>query len=426
MPSPKSIVSPSDVEISNVIISNTAGLSTDITDLVVEINIYEEMGQPILLGEMMLIDGTGLLSNFPLTGQELITADIQRGDIIQEIKMRTSKVVNVDRYNDLTMFYTLELVEEAYYYNILQLISQAYEGTIDEIINSIMEDYLHTELRYVEKSAGTYKCIIPNWNPYKAINWLMNRAVDANNVPIVLFNTWRNGTAFTSFDTLFKGESRETFKYHSQNKEGEQQNDNFDQIAATPTNFDIINNGIIINQIQKGAFGSTYMNVDMSRKFAVEFEYDIDDHYDSQPRLQENLVLNEKNTFDGKKINEYKDTIKSVSFHSGGNFGERHSNYDSQTNNILPFSNNYQRMLSSYKYELQIPGRYDIEVGSIVELEFTKTQLHDKKQPEEVIDKKRSGKHIVTKCRHMIKATGDYQLVIEVVSDGLGEDYNVK
>jgi hypothetical protein len=83
-------------------------------------------------------------------------------------------------------------------------------------------------------------------------------------------------------------------------------------------------------------------------------------------------------------------------------------------------------MLSSYKYELQIPGRYDIEVGSIVELEFTKTQLHDKKQPEEVIDKKRSGKHIVTKCRHMIKATGDYQLVIEVVSDGLGEDYNVK
>jgi len=45
---------------------------------------------------------------------------------------------------------------------------------------------------------------------------------------------------------------------------------------------------------------------------------------------------------------------------------------------------------------------------------------------EEVIDKKRSGKHIVTKCRHMIKATGDYQLVIEVVSDGLGEDYNVK
>lgn len=426
MASSKSIVSPNDVEISNVVISNTAGLSTDITDLVVEINIYEEMGQPILLAEMMLIDGTGLLSNFPLTGQELITANIQRGDVIQEINMRTSKVVNVDRYNDLTMFYTLELVEEAYFYNILQLVSQAYEGTIDEIINSIMEDYLHTELRYVEKSSGTYKCVIPNWNPYKAINWLMGRAIDESNVPIVLYNTWRNGTAFTSFNTLFKGDPKETFKYHSQNKDGEQQNDNFKQIAATPTNFDIINNGIIINQIQSGAFGSTYMNVDTSKKFATEFEYNIEDYYDDQPRLQNNLILNKKNTFDGKKINEYKDTIKSVNFTSGGNFGEAHSNYNTSTNSILPFSNNYNRMLSSFKYEIQVPGRFDIEVGSIVELEFTKTQLHDKKQPEEVIDKKRSGKHLVTKCRHMIKATGDYQLVLEVVSDGLGEDYNAK
>ena len=424
---PQQLVTPNDVEVSNVVLSNSAGLSTDITDLVVEFNIYEELGQPILLAEMMLIDGTGLLSNFPITGQELITADIQRGDVTHEIKMRTAKVVNVDRSTDLTMFYTIELVEEAYFYNVLQLVSQAYEGTIDEIINSIMEDYLHTELRYVEKSSGTYKCIIPNWNPYKAINWLMHRAVDQNNVPIVCYNTWRNGTAFTSFDTLFKGESKETFKYHSQNKESvEGQNDNFDQIAQTPVNFDIVNSGIIINQIQNGAFGSTYMNVDTSRKFATEFEYNVEDYYDGQPRLQNNLILNEKNTFDGKKINEYKDTIKSVSFTSGGNFGEAHSNYNTSTNNILPFSNNYNRMLSSFKYEIQVPGRFDIEVGSIVELEFTKTKLHDKKQPEEIIDKKRSGRHLVTKCSHMIKDQDEYNLVLEVVSDGFGEEYNAE
>jgi hypothetical protein len=83
-------------------------------------------------------------------------------------------------------------------------------------------------------------------------------------------------------------------------------------------------------------------------------------------------------------------------------------------------------MLSSFKYEIQVPGRFDIEVGSIVELEFTKTQLHDKKQPEQIIDKKRSGRHLVTKCRHMIQAKGDYNLVLEVVSDGLGEEYNAK
>ena len=68
MPS-QQLVTPNDVEVSNVVLSNTAGLSTDITDLVVEFNIYEELGQPILLADMMLIDGSGLLSNFPITGQ---------------------------------------------------------------------------------------------------------------------------------------------------------------------------------------------------------------------------------------------------------------------------------------------------------------------------------------------------------------------
>ena len=48
------------------------------------------------------------------------------------------------------------------------------------------------------------------------------------------------------------------------------------------------------------------MNVDTSKKFATEFEYNIEDYYDDQPRLQNNLILNEKNTFDGKKIKVWK------------------------------------------------------------------------------------------------------------------------
>ena len=36
---PQQLVTPNDVEVSNVVLSNSAGLSTDITDLVVEFNI---------------------------------------------------------------------------------------------------------------------------------------------------------------------------------------------------------------------------------------------------------------------------------------------------------------------------------------------------------------------------------------------------
>ena len=64
---------PQDVSLLDVKISNTVNKTLDITDLVSEFNIYEELGQPVLLADMSIIDSTGVLGDFPITGQEVIT-----------------------------------------------------------------------------------------------------------------------------------------------------------------------------------------------------------------------------------------------------------------------------------------------------------------------------------------------------------------
>ena len=44
----------------------------DITSLVVEINIYEDIDEKNLSGQIVISDSTGLPNNMPLTGNELI------------------------------------------------------------------------------------------------------------------------------------------------------------------------------------------------------------------------------------------------------------------------------------------------------------------------------------------------------------------
>lgn len=414
---------PQDVELINVKISNGDDKTLDITDLCGEFNVYEEMGQPILMADITIIDSVGLISSFPITGQEILTCSLQKDDVLIDMNFRVIDVNGLTPAGQQVYTYTLDLVEGAYLNSLTSLVSQAYEGNTTDIIESIYNDYLKVELNYKDDSVGQYKCVIPNWSPYKAIRWLMTRAKDKNNKPLVITNTLKNGTSILSFDTIFSRDVMEEFTY---NKQSEQDGKlyNYNDIAKTPLVFNNVNNGQVINQLKNGAFGSTYINVDTTNKTSDLFEFDVLEYYDDMPKLQKNIIINPKNKINDKPMNEFSKTIQNIKFQSGENFGRSHLNYNGDTNRFLPFFNNMNRMLESFKYNLIVNGRNDIEVGSLIILRFPSNRPFNPEDPESGIDKKRSGRYLVTKCRHKIDDRDKYVLVIEAVSDGLGEDYN--
>jgi hypothetical protein len=415
--------SPQDAELINIKISKGIGKSLDITDLCGEFNIYEELGQPVLLADIGIADSVGLLSSFPITGQETLTCTLQKGEIMYDMTWKVIDVVGIEAVGQQSYTYTLDLVEGAYFNNLTSLVSQAYEGNITDIIDSIYTDYLKTELNYKDDSIGKYKCVIPNWSPYRTIKWLMSRAKDKNNKPLVVTNTFKNGTSILSFDTIFSRQIMEEFTYHKQSaQDGKLYN--YQDIAQTPLAFNNVTNGQVTHQLKNGAFGSTYMSIDTTNKSADTFEFDVLEYYDDMPKLQKNIVLDAENKWNDKPLNEYSKTVQSVKFQSGENFGPAHLNYEGNTNNFLPFFNNMNRMLESFKYNLVVNGRNDIEVGSLITLKFPSNRPFNEEDPESGLDKKRSGTFLVTKCRHKIDDRDKYTLVIEAVSDGLGEEYN--
>ena len=415
--------SPQDAELVSVKISKGNKKGLDITDLCGEFNIYEELGQPILLADIGIADSVGLLSSFPITGQETLTCTLKKGDVIYDMTWKVIDVIGLEDAGQQSYAYTLDLVEGAYFNSLTSLVSQAYEGNITDIIDSIYTDYLKTELNYKDDSIGKYKCVIPNWSPYKTVKWLMSRAKDKNNKPLVLVNTLKNGTSILSFDTIFSRDIMEEFTYHKQSEQ-DGKFYNYQDIAQTPLAFNNVANGQVTHQLKNGAFGSTYISVDTTNKSADTFEFDVLEYYDDMPKLQKNIILDSENKWNDKPLNEYSKTVQSVKFQSGENFGPSHLNYEGNTNSFLPFFNNMNRMLESFKYNLVVNGRNDIEVGSLINLRFPSNRPYNEEDPDSGLDKKRSGRYLITKCRHKIDDRDKYTLVIEAVSDGLGEEYN--
>lgn len=420
---------PSDVTIEDVIIIGGDGQSIDVTDLVTEIVIYESLGDPTLHGKVQFVDAAGVLTRFQLLGQERFRFTVKRFDFEKKSEFFISSIDSVTLESETTSIYTVSIIEEAAIVNIASLVSQSYEGTVTSAITDIYRDYLGVKLNYADQTTGDYRFVIPNWNPYRAINWLAQRAVDSNEVPMVLVNTWRNGTSLLSYDTMMNRRVSEQFYQNvAPTTESSEQGNafNFRRIMQKPQMFNVITHGNAMEQMARGTYGQTILNIDTVSKTLSSFEYESDEDYEAKPRLAEHMAVNKNAAYgEGKPITKNTKTIQTVMYNQGPSHGDNFRNYDVGSERIIPYHNNYQGVLSNYMYEISIHGRFDIETGSIVEVFLPSNKLQNKTDPNDIIDRKRSGKYLVTACAHKFN-TDKYTLTLEVSRDGFGEEYAVE
>ena len=416
---------PSDIEIKDVILSGD-GKSMDITDQFFEAVIYEELGNPQLHGRVMLVDMAGVLTIFGITGQETIQFTIKKLELEKTVTFQVTEIESLNIGHNGTATYVLAIVEDIIVQNSIELVSQAYEGTVSSIVESIYNDYLGRTLNYVDESSGTYKFVIPNWKPFKAIQWLMGRAVSAEGVPLVISNTWRNGTSILSYDTIFARESMEEFFPNTvpgSEASAEGNAYNYRQIMQKPTSFFTKKYGNALEQMYLGTYSYTSQLVDTTNKTADLLEFT--EEYNKKPRLNDFSPVNEKKIYGENNIfNQFK-TKQQTQYCQGYSHGKDFLSYNSDVNGTVPFRNNYQNLLMTYQYDMTIHGRFDIEVGSIVDITFPSNKLVNPLEPEENIDNKKSGRHVVTAAAHTFRID-KYMMNIECSTDGFGEEASVE
>ena len=220
-----------------------------------ELNFYEDITATVVHGDLTIQEGIGLIESVPLLGEEVLEvkastagvtpAPIGTGDsnippTPQEEEntiihyFRIYKIDPPQKINDNFRQLKFHFVSDIMFTNMQIKVQKTYP--LKKNVNEITEDYkpytvadmareiyadcfigdkkrpktqLKTNIDFlVEPTSGVYSACIPNWNPFKALNFLAKRAISANQnskgANFVFYQTLK-GFRFVSIETLYQG-----------------------------------------------------------------------------------------------------------------------------------------------------------------------------------------------------------------------------
>jgi len=207
-----------------------------------DFNIFESLFSPYLTANIQIVDGIGLMESVPIIGEETIEIQVKTKGLVKErkpennepgpfegsqnegrisLKFRVVKLNDITKLNDQMLTYKLQLVSEEAIVNLKQKVRKSaldpakkYEPSkISKVVERLYKQYFkqgrsHAKKIFIEPTKNTTDIIIPNQSPFKAFNFLAQRAVSmaqhAVGSSFVFYETVR-GFFFVSMETLMVG-----------------------------------------------------------------------------------------------------------------------------------------------------------------------------------------------------------------------------
>ena len=112
----------------------------DITSLVMELQLYEDLNEKVMSGQLVITDSTGLPNNFPLTGNELLqfklgTPGSERYYDFEKHPMVIYKIGQRMAHNPRSQFYILYFCSMEQITNQTLKVERSFEGSVDNMIS---------------------------------------------------------------------------------------------------------------------------------------------------------------------------------------------------------------------------------------------------------------------------------------------------
>lgn len=151
---------------------------TNITDLIVEVNIESSLSMTSAQANFMVLDAKNVLSNLPIESGDEISFTVTYADGPLTMSF---VVVHITEINDLQSqrTYNLKCCSKLQYYSMYRNISRSYFGATSDIAFQIFKENTTESFGIWEASVGGQSLIIPNWSPVKALDWLAKRSTAA-------------------------------------------------------------------------------------------------------------------------------------------------------------------------------------------------------------------------------------------------------
>ena len=343
--------------------------------------------------------------------------------------------------------YELDFISQEAIKNTQRKISKSYtnaKGNIGEIVSDLLtkdKDGIKTSKDVIiEPTTGNRRYVIPNLNPFTAINILSEEAMskvgqnDSTPSPHYLFFENKDGLNFRSLQSLYNQEPRDTFhvgdmgfdEKTTEDKESGKLIQNYKRVLA----YEIKTRNDLFQSGASGMLGGRLITHDIFKKnYNVRtYNYFNDDDFENNRRLSESGSASRIYSKSRFFVSDFSNSTTMVVPTSKTNKG-----FDAQhttSKKLDGFSDatrldetSLQRRSRMNEYggglaiQMVIHGRTTLTVGDLIYLYVP--SLGDS----EIKNKFYSGTYLITKLRHTFDArVKAHEITMEVAKDGLSED----
>lgn len=421
-----------------------SGLELDLTELVADINIYEDLFSTSVSGSISFQDNNNLLGNkdIGIIGQEKLklklstpnaddTGDRNRIINYTETPLYVYKIDDKVTVNENTDAFMLHFTTPEFIRNNHVRVVKSYEGEPSEDIiqNILRDDDLISSKKefYYEVTNNHFKLVSPNMHPFDFIVNLSKRCLsrEYDYAPSFLFYETTKGYFFRTIDSMMdrknpKGVFREVSPQEIDLR------DNEEGVIAKLSNIlniQVMSTTDTVSSRLSGMYGSRLILLDIFNKDYQEFDYnyiqDFDrdihvDHYNRYGSSKSPVASTVTDQY-GKQIGDYPDSVLHVQMIerniANGMYnpawGER-SQYDYMGTDqwLQRRTSRFSSLDSAISLRVTIPGNTTLQVGDLIGLDLS--------------DEAMTGKYLVKNLVHKFTfAEGSpmHKIVMDCVRD---------
>lgn len=430
--------SPEDFRLNKVYISADRfkrSRTIDVTNIVIEFNIFENITLPYLTGSIAMLDDNGLFDIADFQGTENLTIIVslpnQPDNNIQKTFILNSVEKSIQS-NDRSAILIFSMVEDVLFHNNVQTISKTYDGTGEEIIEKVLNDKLNKklytkEITYKPSFQSAFRIISPYLSPFQIINMALNKMTTENGSPYFLYSTmYSNDLVLADLDTILRAAPFNRLPYtYSQSNSNDTNND---PIVSSRSiyNIKMVNQEDTMMLSELGVVNSYFEAYDINTGGVNRSEFSLNQLYDRlfssgiiDSKLSNKLIdynfIPDQTKIDERGIGDYQSKRFSLAV------GAKTYPYESQVNNWTSETDTLSYILRVNSYALRnlllknqiqlfVPGMNFTygdrltSVGRNIDLLCYKTNVSANIDRMER-DHRKSGKFLMTSKRHIFNAT---------------------
>ena len=429
-----------DIEIEKYFLITARGESIDITSIVTETNIFQDIFSHYLQAEIAISDALAILDSIQgFTGGELIAISYKTKDKSLDFVTHFLGVHDISdrqRVDEKIETYVLNCISLEAYQSSTQKISRSYGGTggniISKMASSVIEEYIYNSVAKntyrnykqvlgvavskeitVDPTNGVQKLIVPNMSPDDTLDFFASESDSDSHIPYYTFYENSKGFNFRDLGNLVSQDPVDDFVYLQANTDDE---DDKSETAIRDYQKIIAYNVIrqtdyLVNSVH-GLFKSKMINLDILKKRKNEFVYEYDKFESRFSKLQPSKISGQV---------QGDATVYMMQSRTGHDcnctvFGPE-NHLPKKINQFLNVKKSYQRHIFNTIVEVTLPGNSELNVGDVVNLQIPNSTTLKKADKRE--DKYLSGKYIITKLRHKFGGqTGQlFTTIIECAKD---------